>query len=104
MPPAALKNRHHSDFITQLPQGEEHFAKIGKRMFYEHRKSSNIQDLNLLKSPERFPFENSIALQKSYERNMNTIDIEGAYSGTLISECVKNKQRGKEALERRTSE
>ena len=34
MPPTAHINRHKSDFMVELPQGEEHLSKIGKRMFY----------------------------------------------------------------------
>ena len=104
MPPTAFVNRHNSDYSSQIPQGEEHLTKIGKRMFYDQRKSSNIQDLHLMKSPERYPYENRIALEKTYERNMNTIDIEGASSGTLLSEGVRNKIRGREALIKKQKE
>ena len=34
MPPTAFINRHSNEFAVQMPQGEEHLAKIGKRMFY----------------------------------------------------------------------
>ena len=43
-------------------------------------------------------------MDKAYERNMNTIDIEGASSGTLQSEAVRNKFRGREALIKRQRE
>lgn len=57
-----------------------------------------------MKSPERYPFENRIALEKGYERNLNTIDIEGASSGTLVSPAVRNKLKAREELIRRQKE
>ena len=66
MPPTAHINRHPNEYAGLLPQGEDHLAKIGKRMFYEHYMSSNIQDQHLLESPERYPYENRIALDKRY--------------------------------------
>lgn len=54
-----------------------------------------------MKSPERYPYENRIALDKRYERNLNTIDIEGASGGTLLSQAVRNKMKAREELIRR---
>ena len=58
----------------------------------------------MLESPERFPYENRIALDKQYERNLNTIDIEGASSSTLKSPAVRNKWRAREVIIRKQQE
>jgi hypothetical protein len=55
----------------------------------------------VLKSPEKYPCENRIALDKTYMRNLDTIDIEGAGSGTRVNQAVKNKLRAQEQLARR---
>ena len=44
-------NRHHSDYSSQIIQGESHLTKIGKRMLYEKRRYSDIEDLHFMKSP-----------------------------------------------------
>lgn len=69
--------------------------KIGKKQFSGNAHRSSIETDSLLKSPERYPYENRIALDKGYERNMNTIDIEGASGGTLMSQAVKNKMKAR---------
>jgi hypothetical protein len=54
-----------------------------------------------LKSPEKYPFENRIAMGKTYMRNLDTIDIEGASSSTRVSQSIKNKVRAREELVKR---
>lgn len=54
-----------------------------------------------MKSPERYPFEHQIALDKDYKRSLDTIDIEGAASGTRVTIGVKNRLRGQEEIARR---
>lgn len=55
----------------------------------------------MLKSPERYPFENRIAMEKTYMRSLNTIDIEGASSNTRVNQSIKNKYKAREDLARR---
>lgn len=57
-----------------------------------------------MKSPERYPFEHRIALDKSYPRNLDTIDIEGAASSTRMNQSIKNKYRAQEELARRNNQ
>lgn len=52
---------------------------------------SEIASDKILQSPERYVFENRIALDKGYMRNLDTIDIEGAASGTRVNQSIKNK-------------
>ena len=52
MPPIAHTNRHNPDFITEMPMGEDHLGKIGKKFFTNAGKAqSNIQKEHLLESP-----------------------------------------------------
>ena len=101
MPPTAFINRHKPNFVTELPMGEEHLGKIGRKQYANNAHKSHIETDNILKSPERYPYENRIALDKHYERNLNTIDIEGATGGTLMSQAVRNKLKAREELFRR---
>lgn len=55
----------------------------------------------MLTSPERYPFENRIALDKGYKRSLDTIDIEGAASGTRVTIGVRNRMKGQEDIARR---
>lgn len=48
--------------MTELPMGEDHLSKIGRRQYVNGTQRSNIESENILKSPERYPFENRIAL------------------------------------------
>jgi hypothetical protein len=52
----------------------------------------------VLKSLEKYPFEHRIALDKSYRRNLDTIDIEGASSNTRINPSIKYKLRAREEI------
>lgn len=59
---------------------------------------SEIEEANVLKSAERYPFEHRIALDKTYMRNLNTIDIEGASSNTRVNQSIKNKAKALESI------
>lgn len=56
MPPIAHVNRHRPDFLTEIPMGEQHLQKIGKRQYGAIVQRSNIESDSILKSPERYPF------------------------------------------------
>jgi hypothetical protein len=73
----------------------------GRKHFTNHFNHSEIASNSVLESPERYPFENRIALDKTYMRNLDTIDIEGAASGTRINQSIKNKLKAQEELARR---
>lgn len=55
----------------------------------------------MLTSPEKYPYQNRIALEKAYMRSLDTTDIEGAGSGTRVNEAVRNKLRAQEELARK---
>ena len=95
IPPVAHQNRKKPNYMTEIPQGEKHFDHLGRKHYQKGFQDSNIQNQGILISPERFPYENRIALDKKYERNLNTIDIEGASSSTLMSPAVRNKWRAR---------
>lgn len=44
------------------------------------------------------------AMQRSYFRSLNSKDIEGASTNTLISKAVKNKMKAQQELARRKEE
>lgn len=43
-------------------------------------------------------------MDKNYRRNLDTIDIEGAASGTKMSECIRNKNKALEQLKRKNDQ
>ena len=47
----------------------------------------------MLTSPEKYPFQNTIAHDKTYMRSLDTTDIEGAGSGTRVNQAVRYKLR-----------
>lgn len=55
----------------------------------------------MLKSVEKYPYEHRIALDKTYQRSLLTIDIEGASSNTKMNQSIKNKLRARDELARR---
>lgn len=42
MPPIAHVNRHKPDFMTELPMGQEHLNRIGKKQYTHGVQRSNI--------------------------------------------------------------
>lgn len=104
MPDRALFNRHEKEFPSDIPKGEQYFTEVGRRHYDRKFNFSKIEEDSILKSPERYPFENRIALDKGYRRNLDTIDIEGAASSTRVSQSIKNKYRAKEQLARRNNQ
>jgi hypothetical protein len=55
----------------------------------------------VLTSPEKYPYQNRIAMEKTYMRSLDTTDIEGAGSGTRVNQAVRYKLRAQEELARR---
>lgn len=102
IPPIGHTNRKKPSYLTEIPQGDDHFQQHkGRKHYQDGFLVSNIQKEHLLESPEKFPYENRIALDKNYERSLNTIDIEGASSSTLVSPAIRNKWRAREDIIRR---
>jgi hypothetical protein len=101
IPDIAWLNRKPKEYPSEIPTGQDYFVEVGRRHYTNRFNHSEIDETNILKSPERFPFENRIALDKSYGRNLDTIDIEGASSGTRMNQSIKNKMRAQEELARR---
>jgi hypothetical protein len=66
MPPTAFINRHRPNFLTEIPMGEDHLGKFGRKQYANNSHVSHIDTDNLLKSPEKYPYENRIALDKHY--------------------------------------
>ena len=75
LPDCAWLNRKPKGFPSEIPTGQDYFVYSGRKHFTSHFNHSEIASKGVLESPERYPFENRIALDKTYERNLDTIDI-----------------------------
>ena len=95
IPPIAHNNRHKPDFITQIPMGESNFDKIGKRFYPTSHNRSNIKDDHIFEASSLADPENKPIFNKNYERNLTTLDIEGASSGTVMSQGMRNKLKAR---------
>jgi hypothetical protein len=91
LPDRAWFNRKPKDFPSEIPTGQDYFVDSGRKHFANQFNHSEIASKSILESPERYPFENRIAQDKTYMRNLDTIDIEGASSGTRMNQSIKNK-------------
>jgi len=74
---------------------------VGRRHYNNRFNHSEIEEKGVLKSPEKYPYQNRIALDKEYMRSLDTTDIEGAGSGTRVNEAIKYKLRAQEELARK---
>ena len=79
-----------------MPSGKDYFVESGRKHFTKRFNHSEIESNDILKSPERYPFENRIAFDKTYMRNLHTIDIEGASSNTRVNQSIKNKYKAQD--------
>jgi hypothetical protein len=104
LPDRAWYNRKPKDFPSEIPTGQDYFVDNGRKHFNQRFNHSEIASESILQSPERYPFENRIANDKTYMRNLDTIDIEGASSGTRLNQSIKNKLKAQEELARRNNQ
>ena len=101
IPGYSLKNRKQPEFTTEIPQGIDYFEPSARRHYTDMIKKSEIAELNVLSTPEKFPFENQLASDLRYDRSLNTVDIVGASVNSKKSMGVKNRIKGQEELLRR---
>lgn len=101
IPDRAWYNREAKAYPSEIPSGKDFLPDIGRKHFMKRFNHSEIEEADVLKSPERYPFENRIAMDKTYMRNLNTIDIEGASSNTRVNQSIKNKYKAQENMARR---
>lgn len=96
IPDRAWFNRKAKDFPSEMPSGKDYFVESGRKHFTQRFNHSEIESNDILKSPERYPFENRIAFDKTYMRSLHTIDIEGASSNTRVNQSIKNKYKAQD--------
>lgn len=101
LPDRAWHNRVAKEYPSQMPSGVDFTPNIGRKGYQGKLNRSEIQEANVISSPERYPFEHRIATDKSYQRSLHTIDIEGAASNTRVNQSLKYKHRAQEDLARR---
>lgn len=73
-----------------MPQGEQHFDPSNKK-HYSLSYRGEIEDENILRNSRHMSPQDREVMQKSYFRSLNSKDIEGSSTNTLISKAVKNK-------------
>lgn len=100
MPDRAWYNRETRAYPSQMPSGKDFLPQNSRKHYPGKFNHSEVAEENILKSPEKFPFENRIAHNKTYMRSLNTIDIEGACSNTRVNQSIKNKYKAREQLNR----
>lgn len=98
MPPGAHRNRKKMNYGVQIPQGNQFFEPTTKK-HYGRSYTTEIEAENVMRSPEKFAPIEQEALQKSYFRSLNSKDIEGAATNTLISKAVRNKLKAQQILQ-----
>lgn len=81
----------------------EYFDSSAKKHFTEIAIRNSISQQNLLSTPERYPYENTLANDINYLRNLSTIDIEGANANSKKPLGVKYRIKAQEELMRRNA-
>lgn len=101
LPDSAFKNRKPANYMVEIPQGNDFFEPTGKKHYQNLSAKSHIAEEAMILHEKNESASYYPAKNKEYFRSLNTVDIEGASTNTLISQAIKNRMKAQEELQKR---